>query len=124
MRQEKRPAHGVRTGLRRIGGPKGSEELGHRRRAALGFDLAGVEARHRLVADDMGLVGAEAIEFRPHRTAISAEHADLHEIAGLDVGGQEEGAGRSEEPTSELQSLMRNSSAVFRLKKKIQHTTL
>src|SRR3546814_18791495 len=41
----------------------------------------------------MGLVGAEAIEFRPHRTAISAEHADLNEIAGLDVGGQEEGAG-------------------------------
>src|SRR3546814_10927271 len=78
MRQEKRPAHGVRTGLRRIGGPKGSEELGHRRRAALGFDLAGVEARHRLVADDMGLVGAEAIGFRPHRTAISAAHADLN----------------------------------------------
>src|SRR3546814_19190666 len=41
----------------------------------------------------MVLFGAKAIEFRPNRTTISAEHADLNEIAGLDVGGQEEGAG-------------------------------
>src|SRR3546814_2013772 len=79
-----------------------SEQLGHRRASALLFDFAGVEANHRLVADDMGLVGAEAVELGPHRAAIGAEHPDLDEIAGLDVGGP-----RSEEHTSELQSLMR-----------------
>src|SRR3546814_6163231 len=126
------------------------------------------------IADDVGLVGTEAVELRPHRTAIGAEHADLDEVAGLDVRRQIEGprhmvevvagrpveaerrqllarrfaqqrdrkapadmrrveqraigavvdiklfaaALRSEEHTSELQSLMRNSYAVFCLKKK------
>src|SRR3546814_13609048 len=51
-----------------------SEQLGHRRASALLFDFAGVEANHRLVADDMGLVGAEAVELGPHRAAIGAEH--------------------------------------------------
>src|SRR3546814_16448742 len=41
-------------------------------------------------SDLMGLVGAEAVELGPHRAAIGAEHADLDEIAGLDVGAQEE----------------------------------
>src|SRR3546814_11094277 len=78
----------MRTGLQGISGSKGSKELGHRRRAALRLDLAGVEARHRFIADDVGLVGAEAVELRPHRTAIGAEHADLDEVAGLDVRRQ------------------------------------
>src|SRR3546814_13422752 len=39
-------------------------------------------------SDDVGLVGAEAVELRPHRTAIGAEHADLDEVAGLDVRRQ------------------------------------
>src|SRR3546814_9003674 len=43
------------------------------------------------IADDVGLVGAEAVELRPHRTAIGAEHADLDEVAGLDVRRQIEG---------------------------------
>src|SRR3546814_12989508 len=56
------------------------------------FDLAGVEARHRLVADDVDFVRAEAVELGAHRAAIGAQHPDLDEIARLDVGGKEEGA--------------------------------
>src|SRR3546814_9760982 len=44
--------------------------------------------------------------------------ARLGRLAGLDMGKGGGGAGRSEEHTSELQSLMRNSYAVFCLKKK------
>src|SRR3546814_10098792 len=53
----------------------------------------------------------------------------LHRLAGIALGGVFVRAGRSEEHTSELQSLMRISYAVFCLKKKkitlednIQHT--
>src|SRR3546814_6097523 len=46
---------------------------------------------------------------------------DVVVAATLRAGGQASGAMRSEEHTSELQSLMRNSYAVFCLKKK-QHT--
>src|SRR3546814_6456101 len=77
-------------------------------RSAFLFDFPRIEADHRFVADDVGLVGAEAVELGPHRAAIGAEHADFDEIAGL----------RSEEHTSDLQSLMRISYAVFCLTKK------
>src|SRR3546814_18544344 len=60
-------------------------------RSAFLFDFPRIEADHRFVADDVGLVGAEAVELGPHRAAIGAEHADFDEIAGLDVGGQEDG---------------------------------
>src|SRR3546814_915560 len=43
--------------------------------------------------------------------------------SGLVSGGPQLGAGRSEEHTSELQSLMRTSYAVFCLKKKKKHST-
>src|SRR3546814_5277666 len=46
-------------------------------------------------------------------------HGDLQRLAAGDQGG-----GRSEEHTSELQSLMRISYAVFCLKKKNKHQTL
>ena len=41
-----------------------------------------VEARHRLVVDDLGPDRAEAVEAGPHRAAVSAEHADLDVVAG------------------------------------------
>src|SRR3546814_5896407 len=80
-------------------------------------------------------------ERRPKRAAPQQHHVDLQ--AADPRGGEKEAAGgdgrggsrtmgggrvesfRSEEHTSELQSLMRNSYAVFRLKKKKhQHTIL
>src|SRR3546814_1131435 len=61
------------------------------------------------------------------RQAVTVAAGDLHR--GKDLGGLEAGApddhvrGRSEEHTSELQSLMRISYAVFCLKKKMPYNT-
>src|SRR3546814_2409945 len=57
--------------------------------------------------------------FALERTAM----ADIRERVELRSGVLRVGASRSEEHTSELQSLMRNSYAVFCLKKKKQKTT-
>src|SRR3546814_4945043 len=56
---------------------------------------------------------------REARREAAAESGSDDRVADLDVGRQRD---RSEEHTSELQSLMRNSSAVFCLKKKINLT--
>src|SRR3546814_2176101 len=56
-------------------------------------------------------------------TTLFRSHELLHHpglVAGVDEAGRGPLAGRSEEHTSELQSLMRISYAVFCLKKKIQ----
>src|SRR3546814_2600481 len=94
-------------------------------------DLRQVALRHRQVAAavgerleddvDVGLAGADAEDRAPahavqrleHRVAVLADE-------GLERGGiaADHGGGRSEEHTSELQSLMRISYAVFCLKKK------
>src|SRR3546814_10813676 len=49
-------------------------------------------------------------------------HAHHHGFQRLDPPGRRPSAGRSEEHTSELQSLMRSSYAVFCLKKKTKNT--
>src|SRR3546814_4802236 len=67
----------------------------------------GLQNRRRLVLSGQRLEGG-----------LGGQHAGLHGIvAALDLRDVEE-AGRSEEHTSELQSLMRISYAVFCLKKK------
>src|SRR3546814_10102465 len=56
------------------------------------------------------------------RTAVGlVDHAALEPPGALAVERGEDGLGRSEEHTSELQSLMRISYAVFCLKKKTTH---
>src|SRR3546814_8700417 len=78
--------------------------------------VIGGEAREQQHADD---ADREAERARLH------EHVDHHRDQDADDAHDQEGAearqillGRSEEHTSELQSLMRNSYAVFCLKKK------
>src|SRR3546814_4678117 len=74
-----------------------------------------------------GLVGAKdscgdsmARQFGPHGTALGQafEEPDFHRGAPTSLGAQFPHQARSEEHTSELQSLMRISYAVFCLKKK------
>src|SRR3546814_1957820 len=55
---------------------------------------------------------------RDHVADVPDRPADGHRIARLAVAGDDDVADRSEEHTSEIQSLMRNSYAVFCLKKK------
>src|SRR3546814_4149614 len=54
----------------------------------------------------------------------AARHRQAEGSSGLLVAKEQHPGGRSEEHTSELQSLMRISYAVFCLKKKKQHNTL
>src|SRR3546814_9440480 len=70
------------------------------RHAAVFAGLAAVHQRHHLL-----------------QSGVVADHEQAIGVA-MDVGQGGEGAGRSEEHTSELQSLMRISYAVFCLKKK------
>src|SRR3546814_6340382 len=91
--------------------------------AGAGMDLAGaadlaigqrnVGADHRAVADDHRRPD-HAVGLDPAAAADLGAGADHHARADL---------ARSEEHTSELQSLMRHSSAVFCLKKKTQNRT-
>src|SRR3546814_5185728 len=55
------------------------------------------------------------------RLLLPGDHLEQRRLAGA-VGADDADDRRSEEHTSELQSLMRNSYAVFCLKKKKQHT--
>src|SRR3546814_8181775 len=69
----------------------------------------------------LGGVGRGAFDPAHHQLAVldGEAHASLDQI---ERGAAEHLEARSEEHTSELQSLMRNSYAVFCLKKKIQST--
>src|SRR3546814_4753834 len=91
----------------------------------LGFEVAGQEVVLQQDAVFQGLVPALdlALGLRVHGRA-----ADMAHFVGLDIFGQfagdVAGAVRSEEQTSELQSLMRYSYAVFCLKTKTNTATL
>src|SRR3546814_9976978 len=63
-----------------------------------------------------------AVEHDAARLAAGLAGRELPELAGMDMGIVDAGVVRSEEHTSELQSLMRISYAVFCLKKKKQTT--
>src|SRR3546814_2229267 len=85
-------------------------EPGDGRAGRMDADLAGIEHAD---AQDV------AIARRPGADDLGEEgDADAHQLTGLTA--RKGGALRSEEHTSELQSLMRLSYAVFCLKKKIQ----
>src|SRR3546814_8437166 len=64
----------------------------------------------------------EAVVTKDGRIAYVGDEAGARAAAGADAAIHDL-HGRSEEHTSELQSLMRNSYAVFCLKKKNQHST-
>src|SRR3546814_3524276 len=85
---------------------KGIGDRGFDMNTARGCDIASARRHHTRLA----------IDFHCHRTL---KNEDLHPVAVLVL--LDERAGRSEEHTSELQSLMRISSAVFCLKKKIKN---
>src|SRR3546814_2909393 len=103
--------------------------------------LAGI-VEHRRDHRDVRQVGAAVVGgvqrvdvTRPHGRPVLADHrldrlahgAEMHRhvrrVGDQVAVGVEDGAGRSEEHTSELQSLMRISYAVFCLKKKNQTST-
>src|SRR3546814_6824772 len=86
----------------------------------------------QVTADASALAGAQELEFLPDQTTMVAEAldyagknmpaADYGEVLDeADVVAGNWDSVRSEEHTSELQSLMRISYAVFCLKKKKQH---
>src|SRR3546814_10313421 len=80
-------------------------------RSATHQDLA---VAAQLALDGVGDFGQAAMRGRPGR-CIGCDHACCHFVLGRRMS---HGPGRSEEHTSELQSLMRISYAVFCLKKK------
>src|SRR3546814_4162743 len=107
----------------------------------IGFELAHLAAQDGydlLVVADEPLIHAAADDFRRHGVDVQAVESDLSTMEGVDrlitcTGGRRvdllcANAGRrSEEHTSELQSLMRISYAVFCLKKKTtveQHSVI
>src|SRR3546814_8961095 len=94
---------------------------------------------HARGEDDVGGMGIDVdVELRRRRRVAALEEAAAHEhdladslghVRRLDdrrreIGERPQGAERSEEHTSELQSLMRISYAVFCLKKKKNNATL
>src|SRR3546814_2736272 len=96
------------------GGPAADRQLGDT--ADHLTDLApGIEADRRQGADVYGDVEDQAVVLR----LLDADHSDG--VEGLP--GENQVGGRSEEHTSELQSLMRISYAVFCLKKKTRAET-
>src|SRR3546814_4437566 len=56
-----------------------------------------------------------------HKCGVAVDNGDFTVVTVIAVGQRGKGNGRSEEHTSELQSLMRISYAVFCLKKKQKH---
>src|SRR3546814_1940532 len=91
-------------------------------RQAADVILLGDEAdlRARAVGLGLDLTGARIIDPATSelRERFAAEYARLRAHRGVTLDLAREIMGRSEEHTSELQSLMRNSYAVFCLKKK------
>src|SRR3546814_3664634 len=84
------------------------------------FRSAGSDAREFLKEIDLGTVPAGVVQMWQGIKNEVREGQYLNEIAI----GQLAPTGRSEEHTSELQSLMRISYAVFCLKKKTHHNTI
>src|SRR3546814_5233507 len=74
----------------------------------------------RVIAADGRAARAEVVGFRGDRTLLMALDGDAAHASGARVEPDSSGGMRSEEHTSELQSLMRISYAVFCLKKKNQ----
>src|SRR3546814_6906774 len=73
-----------------------------------------------------GAIAGNAIQNRvqegtTYRITVRMENGNLRTVQQTDLAGIREGSYRSEEHTSELQSLMRISYAVFSLKKKQTH---
>src|SRR3546814_5129080 len=91
------------------------------RRSSDLFAVAGDDAldlgigHHHMADDGVGKAGAVGDRLQPLRLADRVGRV----VVGLDVDRFDD---RSEEHTSELQSLMRNSYAVFCLTKKTSHT--
>src|SRR3546814_4461997 len=77
--------------------------------------------RHKTFKIKMGFGGAETETRRVVRTARAIHQLAPEAIVTVDLNQAWDMTTRSEEHTSELQSLMRNSYAVFCLKKK-KHT--
>src|SRR3546814_4128440 len=95
-----------------------------RSRAAYPFDRGAAAAGERVC---QGLSGALRIQIlRRRKCSRSGAHAQAHlrrdaiDFLGMAAFGEPKAQLRSEEHTSELQSLMRISYAVFCLKKKIK----
>src|SRR3546814_3582297 len=107
----------------RVGGVRGflaSPEQGHRFPGDVREWLEMQALRSVLPRPDQLLVETFPREGRHYMVAYSFEGWNAHQSLGMLVTRRME---RSEEHTSELQSLMRNSYAVFCLKKKIiKHT--
>src|SRR3546814_4545508 len=85
-----------------------------------------IRALRDVIDGGIELFGAQALRSGADRLAPEAEAAidrtDIHQLEQHAVGIAVHDTGRSEEHTSELQSLMRNSYAVFCLKKKNRKT--
>src|SRR4051794_10134803 len=60
-----------------------------------GRGVGPVQARPGLIVDDRRIDHSEAVELRPHRATIGAEHADLDIVADPNVAGQLERAGHA-----------------------------
>src|SRR3546814_6374328 len=82
-------------------------------------------ARDGALEDDVGRLAQDLGPEHRHHHAQHAEQDDEHQphALGCEPAQQPPRRGRSEEHTSELQSLMRNSYAVFCLKKKNTNIT-
>src|SRR3546814_5994652 len=93
-----------------------SSDLGERRRVAAGLSLAGLATELGLEPEKVAVERNREIVPRSTLAEVGIEHGDEIEIVHFVGGGDH--ARRSEEHTSELQSLMRISYAVFCLKKK------
>src|SRR3546814_9331808 len=87
--------------------------------------MSAVRARHRPPCPAPGEIcsrgGANGVRFRRRNAFVRHSHHGSHASSCRDGGALSADVFRSEEQTSELQSLMRNSYAVFCLKKKTTH---
>src|SRR3546814_6808642 len=96
-------------------------KLGRAGRAAIGADIElrqfAVEQARHAAADRMGVVEDDAAMLRPQPRDLGGERGVIGGVKGAATLFDLAFARRSEEHTSELQSLMRTSYAVFCLKK-------
>src|SRR3546814_8518850 len=114
------PCRGDRHGAAAASGEVVARDQPVQRAARRGVDQD-VAARSRSAGGDDGTGRGVESQDAAVRGDVADGYAaalNLDIAAGLDIAGQ---VCRSEEHTSELQSLMRNSYAVFCFKKKTQH---